>query len=341
MTQKRRKVAKYIDSLHLGKPWQTEESEEKVTHIYAPKNVPESGVTFHCVTYNTVSGLLASYATKLYRPIGIPCTRFFSCKTNFTGTKLVFMLLFPKAEPQEAHVSFVIINLEPAVVVSKNYIQLTINKNDYVKCLHDGVCSFGLSRAVDATGSEYVVANVNSNLTAISMTTGNEVMAETEQGWVGCHLNVKKGQIPPASKLQVASTCKGLQVLLYAQRDNSAILLQLRDENTPGQRMRTWSAFQKWTGVGDQDSEKTPVMVQTVRRLCWTFERHSDVHVHCFMESLVRELIDDAIQAVDGSFSDDQRKAFHAENIEIPFLRKTSQYLKDSDGGSVSNHSER
>jgi len=135
MIQNRKKVQKYINSLNLGKPWQTEEVDEKVTHIYAPKNVPESGATFHCVTYHTTTGLLASYVTKLFRPIEIPCSRFISCKANFTGTKLVFMLLFPTAEPQESHVSFVIVNLEPAVEVSKNLVQIAINKNDYVKCL--------------------------------------------------------------------------------------------------------------------------------------------------------------------------------------------------------------
>lgn len=341
MIQNRKKVQKYINSLNLGKPWQTEEVDEKVTHIYTPKNVPESGATFHCVTYHTTTGLLASYVTKLFRPIEIPCSRFISCKANFTGTKLVFMLLFPTAEPQESHVSFVIVNLEPAVEVSNNLVQIAINKNDYVKCLQNVTCSFGLSRAIDATGSEYIMANVNSNLTAISMTTGNEVMGESQEGWVGCHLNVKKGQIPPTSQVQVASTCKGLQVLLYAQRHNSAILLQLRDENTQEQRKRTWRAFQKWAHIDDQNGERKPAMLQSVRRVCWTFERHSDVHVQCFMESLVRELIDDAIQAVDGSFSIEQRQAFHAENIEIPFLRKISQQVEDDEGSAVSNYSER
>lgn len=340
MTQKRRKVQKYINSLHLGKPWKTEEVDDKVTHIYAPKNVPESGGPFHCVTYHAVSGLLALYATQIFRPVEIPSSRFISCKLNFPGTKLVFMLLFPKVEPTEAHVSFVIMNLQPAVAVSKNYIKIAINKNDFVKCLHDGTCSFGLSQAVDATGSEYIVTNVNSNLTAISMTTGNEVMGKTQPGWVGCHLNIKKGQISPASKLQVASTCKGLQVLLYAQGHNSAILLQLKDENTRQQRLRTWRAFQKWIHRVDQDSERSPSMLQTVRRLCWAFDRHLDMHVECFMESLVRELIDDAIQAVDGPFSDNQRQAFHAENNDIPYLRRTLWLSADSDKESVSNYSE-
>lgn len=317
--------------------------DEKVTHIYAPKNVPESGANFHCITYHSTSGLLASYTTKLYRPIEVPCSRFISCKVNSSGTKLVFMLLFPEVERQEAEVSFGILNLEePAVTVSKNYIQVPINKNDFVKCLRDGACSFGLSQAVDATESEYIMANINSSVIAISLTTGNEVMAKSEPGWVGCHLNVKKGQIPPTSKVQVSSTCKGMQVLLYARRHNSAILLQLRDENTPEQRMRTYRAFQKWIRiVADQKDEKNPATLQTMRRFCWTFERHSDVHVECFVESLVRELVDVAIQAVDGPFSEEQVQAFHAENIEIPFLRKTAQYLEDNEEGNVSNFSEK
>lgn len=340
MTQKQKKVQRYIKSLHLGKPWQTDEMDDKITHIFAPKNVPESGSIFHCATYHLASGLLASYVTKLYKPVEIPCSKFISCTTNFAGTKLVFMLLFPKAEPQEAHVSFVIINLEPAAAVSKNYIHVALSKDDYDKCLHGSTCSFGMSQAIDATGSEYIVAKVNSTLTALSMTTGNEVMADAEDGWVGCHLSFKKGQIPPTSKLEVVSTCKGLQVLLYARRNNSAILLHVRDENTQEQRIRTWKAFRKWVHVDNQGDERTPATIQTIRQLCWTIDGHSDVHIQCFMESLVRGMIDDAIQMVDGSFTDEQRQTFHAENIQIPFLRKTSQYSEDIDDKSMSVHSE-
>lgn len=341
MTQKQKKVQKYIKSLQLGKPWQSEEMDDKVTQIFAPKNVPESGSTFHCVTYYLSSGLLASYVTRLYKPVDIPCSKFISCATNYAGTKLVFMLLFPKAEPQEAHVSFVIIDLEPSVVVSKNYIHIRLKKDDYVKCLYGDTCSFGISQAIDATGSEYIAANVNSTLTAVSMTTGNEVMAETEEGWVGCHLQFKKGQIPPTSKVQVASTSKGLQLLLYARRYNSAMLLQVRDENSMEQRTRTWKAFQKWTHVDKQYDEVTTTALQTVKQVTWTFEAHSDVHIQCCMESLVLDMIDDAIQLVDGSFTNEQRHAFHAENIQIPFLKKTSQSTGDINDKSMSVHSER
>ena len=340
MIQKQKKAQNHINSLQFGKPWKTDEVDDKVTYIFAPTNVPESGSTFHCVTYNTTSGLLASYVTKLYKPVEIPCSRVISCATNFAGTKLVFMLLFPKAEPQEAHVSFVIINLESEVTVSKNYIHIRLSNEDYVKCLYGDTCSFGISHAIGSTGSEYIVTIVNSTLTAVSMTTGNEVMAEYENGWVGCHLRFKKGQIPPTSKVQVTSTCKGLQVLLYARRSNSAILLQVSDENTQEQRIRTWTAFQKWINV-DKYDERTPAALQTMKQLTWTFEGHCDVHVQCFMESLVLDVIDDAIQLVDGAFTNEQRQMFHAENIQIPFLRKTLQYSEDTDGKSVSAHSDR
>ena len=342
MIQNRKKVQKYINSLRLDRPWQTEELDDKVTNIFAPKNVPESGSTFHHVTYYRTSGLLASYVTKLYKPVQIPCSKFISCKTNFAGTKLVFMLLFPAAEPQGAHVSLVIVNLEPTVAVSKNYMRITLDKDDYVKCLYGSTCSFGISQAIDATGSEYIVANVNGNLTAVSMTTGNEVMAETQEGWVGCHLSFKKGQIPPTSKLEVASTCKGLQVLLYTRRHNFAILLQVKDENTQEQRKQTWIAFQKWFHVDAQTDERAPFALQTMKRHSWIFEGHSDVHIQCFMESLVLDLVDDVIQIVDGSFTSEQRQTFHAENIQIPFLRKMSQYSsEDTDERNRSSHSDR
>lgn len=338
MVQNRKKALRYINSLHLEKLWQTQEMDNKVTKIFVPQNVPESGSTFHHVTYYRTSGQLASYVTKVYKPLQIPSSKFISCKKNFAGTKLVFMLLFPAAEPKEAHVSLVIINLEPTVSVSKNYMHIALAKGDYAKCLSRSICSFGISHAVDATGSEYIVTNVNGKLSAVSMTTGNEVMAETQKGWVGCHLSLKKGQIPPTSKVEVVSTSKGLQVLLYAQGLNSAALLQVRDENAQEQRRRTWIAFQKWIHADTRITEHAPVSLQMMKRHSWTFEGHSDVHIQCFMESLVLDLVDDALQIVDGSFTSEQQQTFHAENIHLPFLRKISQgTLQDADGGKMSS----
>lgn len=330
--QNRERVSKYISSLRLGKQWKTEEKDDKITHVYIPKSVPESGANFHCLTYHVSSGLLASYVTRPYRPVKVPCSRFVSCQVNSSGSKLVFMLLFPDADPKEAHVSFVTVKLEPSVVVSKNYINIPVGKNDYTKCLRNGL-AFGLSRPIDATGSEYIVANINGNLTSISMTSGNDVIGRAERGGI----NIKKGLIPSASKVQVASMSNRLQFLLYSPGYNSAVLLQLTDSNTREQRMRTWRAFQKWAlGSAQQNAERTLAPLQTIRRVRWTFDGHSDVHVECFMESLVYELIDDAIQTVDGPFSEDQRRTFHAENMEMPFLLKViAQNPEENDPGTT------
>lgn len=342
MVQNRIKTQRYINSLRLEKPWQTQEKDNKVTKIFAPKNVPESGSTFHHVTYYRRSGQLASYVTKVYKPLQIPCSKFILSKQNFAGTRLVFMLLFPVAEPKEAHVSLVIINLEPTVSVSKNYMHIALDKDDYERCLSGSTCSFGISHAIDATGSEYIVANVNGNLSAVSMTTGNEVMAETQEGWVGCHLSLKKGQVPPTSKVEVASTSKGLQVLLYTHTLNSAVLLQVRDENTQEQRKQTWIAFQQWIHVGTKNTECVPVTLHTIRKHDWTFEGHSDVHIQCFMESLVLDLIDDAVQIAEGSFTSEQQQRLHAENFQIPFLRKSFQETpQDADQRNMSSWHDR
>lgn len=342
MTQKRERVHKYLSSLKLGKPWKIEEKGDMVTYVFTPKHVPESEAKFHIVTYDESSGLLSSYVTRPYRPITVPCSRFVSCQVDASGSKLVFMLLFPEADPKEAHVSFVILDLEPSVAVSKNYINIPISKNDYGKCLHEGL-AFALSRPIDATGTEYIVANVNGSLTAISLTTGNVVMAKAEPGWTGCQLNIKRGLIPSVSNVQVASVCNGLQIWLYAQRYNSAILFQLTDRNTQEQRLGTWRAFQKlMLSRADRSAEKIQASLQTMRRFHWNFGRHYDVHVECFIEFLVYEMIDNAIQTVDGAFSEDQRRILHAENMTMPFLRKVaSQSAEENESETVSEISER
>ena len=333
MVQKRKQAQKHINSLHLVKPWQTQEADGKVTNIYAPKTVPESGATFHCVTYHSTSSLLASYVTKFYKPAEVSCSQFILCKSNSAGTKLVFMLLFPKAVPREAHVSFVIINLNP-VLVSKNYVCVSVTEQGHAKCMQGGVCSFDLSRAIDATGSEYIIANVNGNISAFSMTSGNEVMARGDQGWVGCQLNLKKGLILAQSKVQVASTCKGLQLMFYAKKKNSAILMHLTDNNTKEQRLKTWKAFQQWRHIEGHHSF-THLMQNSTRKYLIPknyskFLGHPDIHVECFMESLVLDVIDDAIQAVEGPFSIEMKQSFCVENMEIPFLKRTLQPTKES-----------
>lgn len=100
------------------------------------------------------------------------------------------MLLFFDVDFKEVYVLFVIVKFEFLVVVSKNYINIFVGKNDYMKCLCNGLV-FGFLWFIDVIGSEYIVVNINGNLIFIFMILGNDVMGRVEWGGI----NIKKGLI--------------------------------------------------------------------------------------------------------------------------------------------------
>lgn len=325
MIKNRKEMQTHINSLHLGKPWMKEENDEKVVHVYAPRNVPESGATFHRITYYRKSGLLASYTTQLFRPVRVPCSRFLSCQPNPSGTKLVFMLLFPEVMPRETHMTFAIVNLAE-MVVSRNRIIVDLSSEEHARCKEGVFCSFCIAKALDATGSEYIISNIHGMLGAFSMATGNTVMAESQEQWVGCSVNLEKSGLVAASQVEVASTPKGLIVISYTAKTNTATLLHLVDKNSSRQRRITWRAFRAWQ---QRDQHSCTPSEQMLRQFQWTFSGHTNAHPECAIEALILDLADIAIQLVDGSFGEEDRDLFAAENRQLPFRRRDEKASGD------------
>lgn len=88
------------------------------------------------------------------------------------------MFLFLVVELKEVYVFLVIINFELIVFVSKNYMYIVLDKDDYERCFFGSICFFGIFYVIDVIGSEYIVVNVNGNLFVVFMIIGNEVMVE-------------------------------------------------------------------------------------------------------------------------------------------------------------------
>ena len=318
MVGKRKDTQTLINSLHLGKPWMKEERNETVMHVYAPKEIPESGAIFHCVEYYP-RGLLASYSTQLCKPCKVPCSRLLACKSNPAGTKLVFMLLFPKVSPRGSYVTFVVVNLEDMALWQDQFI-VDLSSREHNSCKEKDLCSFSISKPLDATASEYVIYNVHGELGAFSLNTGNVVMTRGHGQWVGCHIVLKDTNLIPSSKLEVASTPKGLTIISYAAGKNSASLVDLVDKNSPRQRLSVWKSSMRWQ---DKEVTKGP----RLRRREWTFSGHTVAHVECAIQSLILDLADIAIQLVDGPFDETKQTACIAENRQLPYEWKAAPML--------------
>ncbi|XP_031569671.1 uncharacterized protein LOC116304144 [Actinia tenebrosa] len=324
MIEKRKETQTFINSLYLGRPWKTKDvGENKINHLYSPRNVPESGATFHSVTYYKDTKLLSRYTTLLYRPIRVDCTKILSCEMNFSGNKLVVALLFGDVPPKTPHVRFVTLEI-PAMKVSPNVIEVALTEDEYRECKEIGSCGFDLTKVIDATGSEYIVTNVCGTIGGFSMTTGNLIMASGERDWTGCDLG-KNQAIFSTARVKVASQASVLCALFYAPKQNMAILLHLRDKNTKIVRQQVWQDWQRLKGA-----KEIPVQ-QTWQKKQWTFDGEFAFHLEYTMESLVLELADAAVWESEGIEHKIKSGSQGLKNRVLPFVRHLPSGGNDSD----------
>lgn len=322
MIAKRKQMQTFINSLHLGKPWRiTDAGSQKVNYLYAPRGVPESGATFHSVTYHRESKLLAQYSTQLYRPITVKATRIASCKANPLGNRLVLALLFDEVPPKPPHVVFLTIDLSSMKVLS-NVMEVPLSIADYRQCEVDDCCDFDISRLIDATGSPYMFTNVCGTVGSFSMVTTNLVMASSQKGWMGCSLSEEQSMIFSTARVVVASQDDGLCVVFYAPKINTVSLLHIKDSNSSETRQRVWQAFCRLTETSEGTHPR-----ECIRRHHWTLEGEPTCHLQCTMESLVLDLVDHAIKQSLGQDGSEDTEGVNKslENRIRPFLRHAKQ----------------
>ena len=325
MIKKRKTAQTRINTLYLGVPWLTEEKGNLVSYVYATKNVPESGAIFHQISYYKNTGLLAQHTTRLFKPFKVPCSQLISSSANPSGTKLVFMLLFPKYPPKDPHVKFVILHL-PKMTVSKNLIEALMTTDGFKKAEKPGACSFSITKPLISTGTEYIITNIAGVLCGFSIETGNTVLAETEKGWIGCHLSSKQSCILPTADIMVASGSPYLQFLVFAKNQNFVSLFHLNDKNSGKQHQTTWEMFKKWQCV--QDKALCNRQQMWSNNFQWTFEGRNDIHIECSIETFVLDLVDQAIQIVDGPFTEEIANAYASENRQRSFVVRAEKYSK-------------
>ena len=326
MIKKRKEVQTQINSLFLGTPWLTEEKGNLVTNVYAPKTVPEHGATFHQISHHENTGLLAQYTTQLYKPVKVPCYRLISCTANPSGTKLVFMLLVPENPPKEARVVFVIVQL-PGMTVMKSLIEAPVSLENFKEAEKPDTCSFAITKPLSATGTEYVIANLAGVLCGFSMATGNTVLAETEKGWIGCHMSSQQSHTLPTAGILVTSSPPHLQLILFGKRHNFVSLIHLSDHSTRQQILTTWDCFKHWQYMYSENQQLCHHQ-QMWTRSHWILLGKSDAHVECYLESLILDLVDQAVQIVNGQFTEENARAFAIDNREIPFTSRVGKFQR-------------
>ncbi|XP_032226996.2 uncharacterized protein LOC116610302 [Nematostella vectensis] len=321
MIAKRKKTQTLINSLRFGKPWKIEEvGDNKVKYYYTPRHVPENGATFHCVTYYKENKLLAQYTTQMYKHHRIPSSKLMSCSLDPSGDKLLFALLFKEAPSKEAHVSFVTINLRP-VGVSTNVIEYPLNTTEYKQCMEGDACALDVTKIIDATGSQYMFSNICGSLNGFSLTSGSTVVAASQENWIGCHLGVEQAVTFSNARVTLACPALGLIMLLHAPRQSTLTLIHFKDKNTAIQRQDTWAAFCALRAF-NAASPSPQGQGQVLSRRAWTFDGFTDCHVAFTMETLVLDLVDDAIQIADGKFMEEQAKAYTLQNRFHPFIKR-------------------
>ncbi|EDO29907.1 predicted protein [Nematostella vectensis] len=146
------------------------------------------------------------------------------------------------------------------------------------------------------------------------------VVAASQENWIGCHLGVEQAVTFSNARVTLACPALGLIMLLHAPRQSTLTLIHFKDKNTAIQRQDTWAAFCALRAF-NAASPSPPGQGQVLSRRAWTFDGFTDCHVAFTMETLVLDLVDDAIQIADGKFMEEQAKAYTLQNRFHPFIR--------------------
>ncbi|XP_070539084.1 uncharacterized protein [Ptychodera flava] len=323
-------------NLYNQSPWHEEldQQTQLVTYVYTPKDVSDSGAMFHIIQRHASSGSLSSYFMRHYTPAKNNVSKVLCCKQTPAGRELIFMLLLPSHEPKGPHITIVSVDLTKMKMSDLN-ILIELSEDQFQQCQYEDVCSFDISRLHDATGSDYIVCNVNGSLTVYSMNTGRLIMTSQPSGdFVGMVIDPRIAKVNPTSQILVASSGGQITILQCPRRFTSekqtlVSVLNLLDKNGAQTRKDIWKTFNTW----DDHPIKAPIE-QTSRRNQWTMDGDPDRHTVLYMRQLVLGLVDFAMQNVDGDFPPEALDEYAKEDRIQPFLTAV-QVQEESEVGSL------
>ncbi|XP_077987498.1 uncharacterized protein LOC144442102 [Glandiceps talaboti] len=301
------------------------------TYLYAPLIVSKSGALIHIIQREATTGKLVLYSTSHYSPAKNKVSRLLSCKQSPDGQELVFMLLFPHHDPKGPHITFVSVDLMKVKMTDMN-ILIELTPEQFQRCLDNDVCSFDITRLHDATASDYIICNISGSLMAYSLNTGSLVMtSEVKDKFVGLKLDTR---VIPNAKILATSTGGQLSIIqcpktFTSDRPTLVPVTYLLDKNSSKTRKTMWKTFNTWDG----HDLKAPID-QMSRRHLWTLDGDPDRHTVLYLRQLVLEMVDDAIQKVDGAYSPADREEYAKQDRIQPF-QTAEQVQEESEAGSI------
>ncbi|KAJ8030482.1 hypothetical protein HOLleu_26919 [Holothuria leucospilota] len=275
----------------------------KVTTVCEPMEVKDKGSPFHGTVREISTRKLLRHFSQMYKPVVSECTKLIGCQLNPAGTELVFCLLFPPFYPRDQHLSFITVHLVPEVKVHDVRIDVPLSEYDYSKCLKEDFCHFEVSQTLDASKSSYIFLLLMGSILIFSRNTGTLLVSSRETDSPLTSLGSTRGlsKLNLRSQIRLAHCAGHIQAVLFTVNHTTVTIFHVTDRNSPEKRRLLHKAYKLWNG----GPSKIPVEV-TSRRSQYILDRDQYRHVELYMYRLVLQLVDLAIQEVDGEYSEEQ-----------------------------------
>ncbi|XP_071499038.1 uncharacterized protein [Diadema antillarum] len=313
----RQEAEEEVGEVEIMQLWYMDENKKQgiETCVYRPDYVDPKGSAFHIVVRQKDTQLLLKHFSQLHKPELNHASHLLSCKSSPSGRDLVFMLLFPSSPPKPAHISFVILKMGTKVELVDLRIDINLTDEEYQFCATESVVSFDVSSALDASSSCYIYLTLLGSLLVFSLNTGILVLSSRKQDTFASIQWTPKSPTKLWARASLALACtRGTTFLmLYSETQTLVNVLQITDRNHKEKRMAVHRAFRYRNG----DKKSWPVVEQTVRRYPWTLDGNPTGHVGLFATRLVLELVDRAVQKVDGEFEEADLKRFRDQDRKL------------------------
>ncbi|XP_074657744.1 uncharacterized protein LOC141910812 isoform X2 [Tubulanus polymorphus] len=315
IVRERQTAQEELDRAHLVNPWHQEYVADRdlMTRIYRPdEQITESGGLFHVTVKHHSTNQLATYITRVYKPIRVKSTRFYGSRQTADGRFLILLLLFPTHLPKRSHLTILKLDLESFRMTDyRKDIFLTDNEYESLRTLD--IVDWEISLCYATTGAEYLFLNKNGDLTAYSLNTGLKVLKlvapkqrTADAGFVGCRLNTQVVQMVASHKLSVTGT-NGQMYLIYHNKDSSSLrVLEFVDKNEDVDRRNMWKIYEAWSTASAITPPQHRVTINE------TYLGDETEHPFIFCRNVVNSILDFVVEFEEGPFTPAQKTA-HSE----------------------------
>ncbi|XP_071838803.1 uncharacterized protein [Apostichopus japonicus] len=275
----------------------------RVTTICEPMVVDGRGSYFHGTIREISTKKLLKHFGQMYKVVKSYCARLIDVKMGPSGTELIFCLLFPPFYPKEPHISFITVRLKPEVKVHDVRIDVLLNENEYFRCLNDNVCQFAVSQVLDASKSSYLFVTLLGSLLIYSRNTRSLLVSSRERDQPLTSVGSLKAlqRLNIRSHIRLAHCAGHVQAILFAENDPVVNIFHVTDRNIPEKRRLLYKAYKLW-----KQTPSTVPVEMTTRRRKYILDRDDCRHVELYVNRLVLQLVDRAVQEVDGEFTEEE-----------------------------------